>query len=372
MKQRILLLNYEFPPLGGGASPMSYDLARLLVEKNRYEIDVVTMGFQQLPHLSEPIAGLRIYRVPCLRQHKETCQPHEQITYLVSGYKKCQELLKENTYTVCHTHFMIPTGILAWVLKKQFNLPYVVTSHGSDVPGFNPDRFTFLHRFTKPLLNTIAKEARHIVAPSHYLADLLRKVLGTKYHNKIIYIPNSIDVKKFKPKKKSQYILMTGRLLPRKGFQDVLKIMPQLPDHIPLHIVGDGPMRSELEKMAEKIVNSIFFHGWLDNTSSHYQTLLQEAAMYCMLSERENASIALLEAMAAGCAIICSDSAGVKETIGDTGIIIRNHDTQALASHLIKLINNEALRSELGEKAHTRATNVFSTNKMLASYNSIL
>src|SRR5258708_6344669 len=162
MKKKILLLNYEFPPLGGGASPVSSELASYLVRHYDYEIDVVTMGYQNLPKQETIIPGLTVYRVPCLRAKKETCQPYEQLSYLFFGYVKCLQLLKIKKYHLCHVHFLIPTGILAWILKKQFQLSYIVTCHGSDIPGFNPDRFTFLHRFTRPFLSHIVKNALSI------------------------------------------------------------------------------------------------------------------------------------------------------------------------------------------------------------------
>src|SRR5271155_31233 len=98
--KRILVLNYEFPPLGGGASPVSYELAKGLSETGDFDIDVVTMGYRGLPSYEEVNPHFRIHRVKCWRSKKEICYPWEQATYLVSGYFKCRELLKKNNYDI--------------------------------------------------------------------------------------------------------------------------------------------------------------------------------------------------------------------------------------------------------------------------------
>jgi hypothetical protein len=85
MKKRILMLNYEFPPLGGGASPVSYELAKGYV-KLGHSVDVVTMGFKGLPDY-EKKDGINIYRVPCWRTKKEICHPWEQLSYIISAKK---------------------------------------------------------------------------------------------------------------------------------------------------------------------------------------------------------------------------------------------------------------------------------------------
>ena len=112
-----------------------------------HKVDVVTMGFKGLLEY-EVRDGINIHRVKCLREKKEICHPWEQLSYLISAKRFLRKHLRENRYDVCHCHFIIPTGILALWLKKKFGLEYIITAHGSDVPGYNTDRFKFLHYFT--------------------------------------------------------------------------------------------------------------------------------------------------------------------------------------------------------------------------------
>jgi len=74
---KILMLNYEFLPLGGGASPVSYEIAKGYA-KLGHKVDVVTMGYKNLLNF-EIKEGINIYRVKCLRSKKEICHPWEQL-----------------------------------------------------------------------------------------------------------------------------------------------------------------------------------------------------------------------------------------------------------------------------------------------------
>ena len=158
------MLNYEFPPLGGGASPVCYGLSKELV-KLGYGVDVITMGFKGLKKY-EVVDGINVYRVPCLRSKKEICHTYEMLTYVVSAIPKALQLIRQKKYDINHTHFIIPTGVVSYILKKLTCLRYIITSHGSDVQGYNPDRFKLQHKLIKPLWTRIVANADVIVSPS--------------------------------------------------------------------------------------------------------------------------------------------------------------------------------------------------------------
>ncbi len=369
---RILLLNYEFPPVGGGAAPVSYEIAKRLVETGDYEVDVVTMGFGDLPAYEELQTGFRVHRVKCLRKRKEICQPWEQATYLITAYFKAWQLLRKNKYDICHCHFIIPTGALAWVLKKQFGLEYIISVHGSDVPGYNPDRFTLLHKFTRPFLRVICRNAQKVVALSAYLKELIQENIERFDDNHLIVIPNGIDPSKFVPLTKEKIILSTGRLLPRKGFQYLIQAVSDEDMGYEVHICGDGPMMGELKSLAQKSHTKIVFHGWVNNESDEYKNLLGRAAIYCLVSSRENSSIALLEAMSAGCVVVTSNISGCPETIGDSGVAIHPENSDLLRATLKELIGDPSLLDVYATRARQRTVVMFDWNKIVEKYVQIL
>lgn len=141
---RLLMLNYEFPPLGGGAPPFTRELAINLVKNREINIDSITMGFDGLPR-KECASGVIIHRVPCFRSRKEICKVHEMLSYIPVAIYKAIELLKCRKYDLIHSHFIVPTGVVGYVdVASRFSLvPYIISSHGFDVPSFNPDRFVF-------------------------------------------------------------------------------------------------------------------------------------------------------------------------------------------------------------------------------------
>ena len=364
--KRILMLNYEFPPLGGGASSVSYEIARGYV-KLGYKVDVITMNYKGLLNF-EIKDGINIHRTRCWRSKKEICHPWEQLTFLFSGFLKCKELLKLNKYDICHCHFIIPTGAIAYLLKKIYGLEYVITAHGSDVPGFNNDRFKFLHKFTGPFLRIIIKNSKKIIVPSEYLKNLIIKNITSKFNKKIKIIRNGIDTSYLKPQKKEKYIFSSGRLLPRKGFQYLIKAVSGEDIGFEVHIAGDGPMMEELKNLSKRSKTKIVFHGWMDNTGREFKNLIEKASIFVLASSKENASISLLEGMSAGCAMITTDISGCPETLGKAGLLIEPENWKDLLQKIKRITESEKKMIKLQKLSRKRAEDVFDWDVVIEEY----
>jgi glycosyltransferase involved in cell wall biosynthesis len=322
------------------------------------------MGYRGLP-AHEVKDGVHVIRVPALRKRQATCETHEMVSYVVSALPRVIRLLRKREYDVIHCHFVIPTGLLAYAATRFRRTPVILTSHGSDIPAFNPDRFTFEHRMTPPLLRLILRHAACITAPSEYLRSLIREHLGDF---DIVLIPNGIDVARFEPQPKRRRILMSGRLLRRKGFHRVLEALRAIETDFEVHILGDGPMRPDMEALAQQLRVPVVFHGWVEQDSPLLKELYETSAVFCLPSERENASIALLEAMLAGMAVITSDVTGCPETVGDAGIVVAPDDLDGLRDSLQTLLRDEALRADYGVRARRRVLERFDIGKTGAAY----
>lgn len=354
---KILILSIEYPPLGGGASPMIHEISKQYVESG-HEVSVVTMACGELP-LNEKMDGVDVHRVKSFRRKMHISYVHEHIAYMWAAKIFLKKYFRQHSFDVCHAHFLVPTGILARWVRRRYNIPYIITSQGSDVPGYNPDRFNFLHRFTPPLIRSILLESLCIVAPSKYLQSLIIKV-SPAHANKVFQIPSGIDTDFYVPAEKKNIILSTGRLLPRKGFQYLIEAVAD--EHLPfeLHLCGDGPMMNELKSLAKNSKTPVVFHGWLDNKSQVYRKLLSEATIFSLVSAKENASTSLMEALSAGCAVITSDVSGCPETVGDAGVCVPPADTLALKARLKELIENYDYRVQLMHAGRERAIREFS------------
>jgi len=298
----------------------------------------------------------------------EICSTFEMLSYVLSAIAFLRKKKEINEYDIVHCHFLIPTGLVAMYLKHKFNLDYIVTIHGSDVPGYNPDRFKLEHLFTKPILSRICHTAKAICSPSVYLKNMLISNVDCK---DVVHIPNGIDLDNFEldlSKPKENIILSTGRLLERKGFQTLIKAVKDVTLPFEVHIVGDGPYRQHLESLAEGSKTRIIFHGWIERGSMELRSLYEKAAIYVLASSQENASISLLEGMAAGCVMISTNISGCPETIGNAGYLIDVGDDQALRNIFIELSNEKEKLAEFSKMSRKRLINEFLWESSIRKY----
>ncbi|MGH2570287.1 MAG: glycosyltransferase family 4 protein, partial [bacterium] len=253
---RILTLNYEYPPLGGGASPVVQAVCRQLAAQGD-RVDVVTMAFRGLPDVEEE-PNLRVLRVPCLRREKHICHGHELLSWMVTGYRRARRLVRAERYDLIHCHFFLPCGVVARKLAQESGLPWVVTAHGSDVPGYNPDRFRAMHVFVHPFWKRVVRDATAITTGSRWLAGLVERSYGGPVD--VTIIPNGIDERWIRPGPGAKSILFVSRLLRRKGAQFLLAAVAGLREDWQVHVVGDGPHRAELEAIARRLPRRPTFH----------------------------------------------------------------------------------------------------------------
>lgn len=365
----ILILNYEWPPLGGGGGPVAENLATMYVAFG-HSVDVVTMRYRGQPR-EETRDGVRLHRVWCLRKRMETCETPEMLTYVLSGFLPAVRLCRALKPDVIHCHFAVPTGLLAWMVHRATGTPYIVTVHGSDLPGHNTARFVFAHHFTRPVLRLVLNNAAQIVSPSHFLATHLQNVAGP-YDVEVI--PNGIEYQRFSdahPDRKMA-ILMSGRLLKPKGFIETLQALAQVPGDYEVHVAGDGPMRQDMERIASGMTQRVTFHGWLNSASDELRRLYETCSIFSLPSERENAPVSLLEAMAAGMAVVTSDGSGCRETIGDAGFVVRPHSVNELREAFRQLLASPERVADLGRRARKRVEECFDRRKLAERYAHLL
>ena len=263
---KILTQCYEFPPLGGGGAKVVYGLSTQLV-KMGHEIDLITMRFGGLKK-SECVEGIRVHRVPCLRTKPSICYTPEMMTYVLAALPIAYKLVRTKGFDLNHTHFIFPDGLISYFIKKLTRLPYIITIHGSDVPGYNPDRFSRQHRWLSPLWKVVVQSASQIVAPSETLQSLFHSHCANV---PVIKIPNGMTMHKFRSdQEKKNRILAVSRMFPRKGIQYFLQSLAKLNGNwnYEVNIVGDGPYLSTLKKTAGDLQVPVKFLGHLENTSS--------------------------------------------------------------------------------------------------------
>jgi glycosyltransferase involved in cell wall biosynthesis len=361
---RILMTSYEFPPIGGGGAAVVAGLSRELAASG-HEIDLVTMSFQGHPR-EDVVDGVHLYRVPCLRKAKHSCTTPEAFSYLAGAMPTIHRLIAKNQYDVAHAHFILPDGLLAWQAKRYSGLPYVITAHGTDVPGYNPHRLRATHQVVRPLWKAVVEGASRIICPSEILERLVLDQRPAPH--KTAVIPNGLQVGPYKPRPLSPRVLMVTRMLERKGVQYVLEAVAESPIGAEVNIIGDGPYLPELRRRAEALRSPVNFWGWVDNRSPELRNIYESSGIFVLPSEAENFPIVLLEAMAAGLAIITTEGTGCAEVVGDAGMLVPVRDPRAIAGALKRLVDDPQLRQSLGAAARRRIEDNFTWGAVARRY----
>ena len=361
---KILVLNHEFPPVGGGASPVAFQLCRHLAHLGHH-VDVITMRWSQSPN-HEILGGVNIYRTPALRARPDICRTHELATYLPGALPTAVRLARRHRYDIIHCHFLVPGAPLAWLTSKITNTPFLVTCHGSDVPGYNPDRFGLAHKLIIPAWHFLVHRTPLLTTPSVALKSLIET---TCPRARVKPIPNGIATDFFTPAAdKTNQILMCSRILPRKGFQYVIDAVKDLQIPWQLHIVGDGPYLPELKRRAADAQIPITFHGWLDRDDPRFGQLYQTSSIFVLPSAAESFGMVVAEAMAASAAVIASDIPAHHEVLNDTGLYVRPTSVPDIRTAVLRLIDDPALRNRLAQQARQRVCQLFDWRVVAQQY----
>jgi len=312
---RIATICREVPPVGGGAGAVALQLSREMVRAG-HSVDLLTMAFNT-DRSEEVIGGVRVHRVPSGRRHATHARVPEMAAFVCRSQALLQRLHAERPFDVVHAHSIVPEGLAP--LKLDPRVRTVLTAHGSDVPGYNPDRYQLLHSAVAPIWRRALLHADAVTSPSRNLAELIR---SAEHRAAVEVIPNGIDLTTFSPSTERQGILVVARLVPRKNVGLLLEALDGLAPQI-VHIVGDGPERQRLEAHAAKLTShTIRFHGWLEHGGDEWRRLYETSQYFVFMSSQENFPINLLEAQLAGLIVIASDIPGNREAVGPSAHLI--------------------------------------------------
>ena len=359
---KILSMNYEYPPIGGGGATVAQSLAEALV-KNGHEVDVVTSGMKDLPE-HEVRNGVHIHRVRCIRRERHYSTTLELLSQIIPAYRKALALVDKKKYDINHTHFIVPSGISSYLLKKKTGLPYIITAHGSDVPGYNPDRFNLVHKLIKPFWETILNNCNGVTSPSHFLKGLIQRNVDIP----VDVIPNTYDPPEDTGFEKKNRILVASRLVERKGVQFLIEALDVLDEGWEVYIAGDGPYLPTLKNLASELNASIHFLGFASREKM--QELYNSSKIFVFPSIQENFPMVLLEAMAAGCAIITTSIEGNSEVVGTSAIKVEPGNVEQIRDALKTLTNDPEQVQQYGQLARDRVKQ-FSTSRIATMYQAL-
>jgi glycosyltransferase involved in cell wall biosynthesis len=345
---KILSLTYEYPPIGGGGSIVAAAVNEELVRLGD-EVTVLTSAMKELP-TEETVEGVVVHRSACVRRHAHYTTGPELLSTLLPAYIRGAQLIRAIRPDVIHTHFIVPSGSLAYALSRRFKVPYVLTAHGSDVPGYNPDRFGLMHRMLKPAWRRIVEGASSLTSPSRYLAELMQQQGCT---TPISIVPNGHRPHPGLGTVRRNRVLVVARMFPRKGIQHFIDAVAGVESEWEFVIAGDGPFRDQLEAQARSVAPNVQFVGFVDRET--LRSLYESSRILVFPSIQENFPMVLLEAMDAGCAIVTTNAEGCAEVVGDAGLVVPCGDPRGIRAALDQLMHRPELVRDLASRARARA-----------------
>ena len=346
---RILTICYEYPPIGGGGAVVCREVAQALTAVG-HDVSVVTSRMKGMPAFLND-DGVQVYRVPSWRRRRYHATTAELASELVPTYKTALRLHKANPFDIVHCHFIVPSGLVAQRLKERVGLPYVLTAHGSDVPGYNSARFKLMHRMISPLWQRIVANSAAVTTPSHFLEDLIHQHTDAPVH----VIPNAFSIPSTDERvERRNRFLVVSRMLERKGVQHFIKALKGLPEGWEAVVAGDGPYLATARGIAAEAGVNVRFLGHV--AREDLPALYRSAKVFVFPSLQENFPMVLLEAMAAGCAVISSTAPGCLEVVGDAACLVRPSDVTGLHEAMKGLMTDEAAIADLRARACSRVT----------------
>ena len=373
---RILLLNYEFPPAGGGAGFATLNIGRELVNLGVH-VDVLTAVIDNEKD-GDVLHGMRVFRVPSWRKGIHDCGLVGAYSYTAFAALKRRRLYKKETYDLEHYFFSLPTGAITLIPFSGATPPYIVSLRGSDVPGYDPfnTKLERLHKLLLPVTRRIWRRSSAVVALSENLRDTAAE---TDPELDIRVISNGISISKFSPKPVSETIdpdrplriITVSRLLERKGIQHLLEaIAKPTPLDVELKIIGTGSYEEQLKNRAAELGLSsrVTFTGFItrDSLPEHYR----QAELFALPSQVESFGLVFAEAMASGLPIVATRVGGIPELIhtGEEGILVESANPAEIRAALETLMANRAQLSAMGLAGRRRIEEKYTWEKIAQAY----
>jgi glycosyltransferase involved in cell wall biosynthesis len=290
--------------------------------------------------------------------------------YFLFATRALKRLVRSHGIELVHAHWILPNGFVASRVRRATGVPYGVTLHGSDI--FMAERNALFRRMASSAL----EGAAHVTSCSGDLQERLVALAGGDPQGKVQLVANGTDVVPQQVDTSAvrtahglaqddRLVVAVGRLVDKKGFRFLLEATPEiLADEPRARIVigGEGDLEADLKRRARElgIAERVTFTGGL----SHPQVLdlIAAADVFVMPSVRDprgnidGLPIVVLEAMAAGRAIVATSVAGMPLAIehGSSGVLVEERSPRALAEATKALFADPARARELGDAARHR------------------
>lgn len=360
-------------PTFGGSGVVATELGMALANKG-HEVHFIT--YNQPVRLDFLSHNLHFHQVVIEEYPLFEYQPYE-----LALSSKMVEVVRKHDLEVLHVHYAIPHAYAAYMAKqmlkeKGLDVRVVTTLHGTDITLVGS------HPTYKTAVEFSINNSDVVTSVSNNLKDTTNKLFNITKDIKVIY--NFIDVEKYDNAHKEEckrialaqpnerIFTHVSNFRPVKRVEDVIKVFDAVRKEIPskLLMIGEGPERAKAEKLVKdlKITDDVFFLG----NSTEVAKILCYTDVFLLPSQTESFGLAALEAMAAGTAVISTNTGGLPEVNihGQTGYLSNLGDVEDMAKNAISIVKDDATLEQFKQnaKAHTKQ---FSLDSILPVYEEI-
>jgi len=359
---RLLEITNDFPPTVGGIENYIYSLAQRWARLwGDDEITIVTRAVQGQETVDAGL-GIDVHRIPV-----PTLLP----TAALRG--RVTDLLAGGRFDVVHFASALPLALLGPRIRRETGVPYAVSVHGGE--------FIAGARLLRPLMQRALGDAAVALPVSMFTQDAVLRLLEDPPPTEVVH--PGVDTDRFAPGAATDrarllevtpevpVILCACRLVARKGPATLIAGLPRVLARHPaavLAIVGDGPDRGRLERMARRtgVAGSVRFVGarpWA-SLPGYYAAAdvfaLPTRERFAGL-ETEGFPLVYLEAAGAGLPVVAGRAGGVAEAVidGETGVVVDGRDVGTTADAIIALLDDRTLARRLGTEGRLRVLQHF-------------
>ncbi len=372
--------------------PSSITTSRSLPAILIYRSDLLSLSETFVLSQSEAMEHFRPYFVGCsrvdgLRLPEEKCHLIDEGGTFGSTRKNIYRLfglapglvrrLRRLSPVLLHAHFGVDS-VPALCLARRLGIPIVVTFHGYDATMKEEyaRNFSFDYRRYLRWRPTIQKEAAFFLAVSEFIRGKLIEQGFPPEKIALHYI--GVDTEVFAPNlsvRRIPVVLFVGRLVESKGCGYLIQAMERVQREVPkaqLVVIGNGPLRRDLEQMASVRLKDFMFLGAQSQTEVRYW--MNRAAVFSVPSfttpegTSEGFGLVFAEAHAMGLPVASFATGGIPEAVahGVTGLLARERDVSGLADNISKLLKDDCLWHQFSGSARNRAQELFDLREQTA------
>ena len=353
---RVLVLNYEYPPLGGGGGVASEYLADALVRDHGFEITVLTAGVGRQVETTRSAAGTKVIRIPCARTrpHRSSATNAFMLRYVLRAIGFVRANRREFGADCVHSHFAVPTGLAGLGVARALGRPHVLTLIGGEVfeqpLETRPIRSWWLRR----LVRRVIDGSQIVTAISSDTRAGAIAATGTKTPIEVLtlgYARPAGPRTRRRPAPGPVRIVAVSRLVERKGYDVLFDALAGLPrERWRLTVVGDGPLQGALEQRAARlgIGDQVRFTGYVSEAEK--MRALADADLFALASLHEGLGLVYFEAMDCGLPIVTTNHGGQTDFLADprNALLVPPGDATALRNALERAISDASWREAAG------------------------